>query len=154
MKYTNTKAKLLIALQPSQSVDTDKQYVELKAITELTNNYSTSKLDKTYYHNGGDQTSIITGRQISLNVTCDFDDSDDLHKYLRNLLFNQDFTKLNSQYMKLEIPKNSTQKDVITGKCCISFSNGIPNGSATDLQSLTFEIFPQDDPFTIKEENI
>lgn len=154
MKFTNTKAKLLIALLPNETVDTNRQYMELKAITELTNSYSTTKLDKTYYHNGGDQTSIITGRQISLNVTCDYDDSDDVHKYLRGLLFNQDFSKLNSQYIKLEIPEDGTNKNVITGKCCFSFGNGIPNGSPTDLQSLSFEIFPQDDPFTIKKEAI
>lgn len=152
MKYTNTTARLFIALNPEEAQDASRNYTELKDITELSNNISYTKADKTYYQNKGDQTSIITGRQISLNVTCDFDSDDEVHKYLRNLLFNQDFTKLNNQYIKIEIPIDSSTKNVVTGKCCFSFGSGIPNGAPTDIQQLSFEIHPMDSPFTITTE--
>lgn len=153
MKITNASTKLLIALQPEQTQDANRQYEELKDITELSNNFGLTKADKVYYHNGGDQTSIITGRQVSLAVTCDFDETNNVHVYLRRLLFNQDFTKLNNQYIKLEIPNIETnKKNVVKGKCCFSFNKGMPSGSPTDIQSLSFEIYPMDDAFTFAEE--
>lgn len=150
MKIVNANTSLKIALNPLENDLNNKNFRELnESATQITYNMSVSKQDMKYYSNGGETTSIITGRQQSLSISIDYDADDDLHKYLMNLCINQDFNKSNNQYIMLTPPNGIGKK--IHGKACFQFKNAVPNGDADQLIKLEFDIFPQDKAFTIED---
>ncbi|MHA3795761.1 phage tail tube protein [Mycoplasma sp. HF14] len=159
MLKTNNGNKLLIALYPTTSTTKDTaQYEELKFITELKLNYSSKKEDRNYFHNGGETTSIITGKSSSLSVSVDYDNTNELHQYLVHLLISEPY-KCNNQFIKLELngvnkaTASSSKNQAVTtlsGKAVIQFKNGIPSGNVDDLVKLQFDIIPQDDKWEYK----
>ncbi|WLP85286.1 phage tail tube protein [Mycoplasma seminis] len=151
---TNNGNKLHIALYPNETTTaTTAQFHELKYITELKLNYSSKKEDRNYFHNGGETTSIITGKTTTLSVSIDYDPNDELHQYLVYLLTSEP-NKCNNQFIKLEIDgvnkaTSATAKNIkvatLKGKATIQFKNGIPSGAVDELIKLQFDILPQDD---------
>lgn len=147
----NAKSSLYIALVPTGADDSAKNYQKICAATECLFNTTFNKVDKTYFCNGGDTTSIITGRTNSITVTIDIDSTNPSHRYLLDLLTSQDFSVLNSQYFKIEYPlfDGETTPAKAEGLSCIQFKNNIPSGAANEIVSLSFDIFPQDEPWTL-----
>ncbi|MCU9934775.1 hypothetical protein NWE61_06910 [Mycoplasmopsis felis] len=106
-----------------------------------------------YFHNLGESTSITTGVSKSLSVSIDFDNSDEAHKYLLNLLLG-DIYLTNSQFIKLDIrtiSKTTGKHITVSGKATINFKNHFPSGNADEIQKLEFDIFPQDNKWTTEE---
>lgn len=148
----NAKAKLYVALVPTGADDTAKNYQEICASTECLFNTTYNKVDKTYFCNGGDTTSVITGRTNSITVSIDVDRTLAAHNYLLSLIQNQDFSVLNNQYFKIVLPllDGETEAATASGKSCIQFKNNIPSGAANEVVTLSFDIFPQDEPWTLQ----
>lgn len=150
MKQINANVSLKIAKNPLAENLDDKEFLELnESATQITYNMSVSKQDLKYYSNGGETTSIITGRQQSLSISIDYDSEDPLHVYLMNLCLNKDFNSSNNQYIMLVPPGNIKKK--IYGKACFQFKTAAPNAEADQLIKLEFDIFPQDKAFIIEE---
>lgn len=148
----NAKAKLYVALNPTGADDDAKNYQEICASTECLFNTTFNKVDKTYFCNGGDTTSVITGRTNSITVSIDVDKTLQAHQYLIGLLQSQDFSVLNNQYFKIVQPllDGETSPATASGKSCIQFKNNIPSGAANEVATLSFDIFPQDEPWTLQ----
>lgn len=142
----NAKASIYIATVPEGETDDAKKFEKICLSTECLFNKSMNKVDKTYFCNGGETTSIITGSTSSLTVSIDFDITKKAHKYLYDLLTNQDFSVCNGQFIKIEYPlfSGQTTPATISGKACIQFKNDIPSGAANELIKISFDIFPQD----------
>ncbi|VEU66196.1 Uncharacterised protein [Mesomycoplasma conjunctivae] len=154
MLATNYVASLYIALAPEHN--SAKQFKPLVNIKELKNNFSTKKEDKNYFHNKGSTTSVVTGTTLSLSVSIDIDFSNDLHVYLLSLIKASDPLKLNNQLIKLVIQDTNTTNTnklstVISGKASFGMKNYLPSGNADEIIKLDFDIFPQDNSFTIEE---
>ncbi|WP_322902034.1 phage tail tube protein [Mycoplasmopsis felis] len=150
---TNAGNRLYIATVPLGSTDEEKKYKEITSITALKFNYSPKKEDRMYFHNLGESTSITTGVSKSLSVSLDFDNNNEAHKYLLNLLLG-DIHLTNSQYIKLDIrtiSKTIGKHLVVSGKATLNFKNHFPSGSADELQKLEFDIYPQDNKWTTEE---
>ncbi|WP_322911065.1 phage tail tube protein [Mycoplasmopsis felis] len=150
---TNAGNRLYIATVPLGSTDEEKKYKEITSITALKFNYSPKKEDRMYFHNLGESTSITTGVSKSLSVSIDFDNSDEAHKYLLNLLLG-DIYLTNSQFIKLDIrtiSKTTGKHITVSGKATINFKNHFPSGNADEIQKLEFDIFPQDNKWTTEE---
>lgn len=146
MKKTNSQmSKLLLALDPSQSQDDLRRYTPVCDSTSCSLNVEYKKTDSTYFCNGGETTSYITGRSTSLSVSIDYDSSSESHKYLRDLLMS-DFTQANNQFIKLQLQMNEDGStwDTLGGKACIQFKSMPPNGNADELGKIEFDIFPQE----------
>lgn len=146
MKKTNSQlSNLYIALQPQEMQDDNKQWTKICDSTSCQLNIDYKKTDSTYFCNGGETTSTIVGRTMSLTVSVDYDNSNDSHKYLRDLLLN-DFTKANDQMFRLEVQMNEdgTTWNTLSGKSCIQFKSMPPSGSADELAKIEFDVFPQD----------
>ena len=147
----NAKSNLYIALVPTGTDETTKKFTKICAATECLFNTTFNKVDKTYFCNSGDTTSIITGRTNSITVTIDIDTTNESHRYLLNLLTSQDFSVLNSQIFRIEYPlfDGEATPAKAEGLSCIQFKNNIPSGAANEIVSLSFDIFPQDEPWTL-----
>lgn len=158
MLSPNFVAQLWIALNPDS--EDDSQYKKLNFVSDLKTNFSVKKQDRNYFHNKGSTTSIITSTAFSLNVSIDYNPFDELHYYLFGLIGADPF-KLNNQKIKLIIPntnqtstKTSANSTVLTGKAAFSFKNYIPSGAPDEQIKFEFEIFPQDNSFTISHKNV
>lgn len=149
---TNINTKIFIATTPTGDTDENKNYKELKYITEFTPNLSSKKEDLTYLHNKGDTTSIITGRSFNFSVSLTLNNNDELHNYLVGLIL-KDVKNYNNQYLKAEVDAagEKGKKTRIKGKCAFEFKNFFPSGKPDELQTLQFDIHPQDDTFTVEE---
>lgn len=145
MKRTNAQlSKLLIAIDPTQADDQNRNYQQICDSTSITLNVSYNKQDSTYFCNNGETTSTITGRTQSLSVSIDFDNSKEAHKYLKTLLISDAFAG-NNQYVRLELQLDEDNSwTTLSGKSCIQFKSAPPSGSPTELVKIEFDIFPQD----------
>lgn len=143
----NAKAELFIATVPTADTDDARQFEKVCLSTECVFNKTMNKVDKTYFCNGGETTSIITGNTSSLTVSIDFDITKKAHKYLYDLLMSQDFNACNGQYIKIVYPlfEGQTTPAKVEGKACIQFKNDIPSGAANEIIKISFDIFPQDE---------
>ncbi|MBN0919432.1 phage tail tube protein [[Mycoplasma] gypis] len=159
MIKTNNGNKLYIATYPEPSTTPETaDYKLLNFVTDFKFNYSVKKEDRTYFHNNGLTTSLITGGSQSLSVSVDYDADDQLHQYLVYLLTN-DPTKSNNQFIKIEFNdeiKRTTSAVslnekglILKGKAVLLFKNSIPNGSANEIIKLQFDILPQDNKWDI-----
>lgn len=146
----NATSRLFIALVPDGADENAKQLSEICLSTECVFNKSMNKTDKTYFCNGGETTAIITGSTSSLTVSIDFDITKPAHKYLYSLMTSSDFTKCNGQYIKIQYPlfEGEATPASVEGLCCIQFKNDIPSGAPNELIKISFDIFPQDSPWT------
>lgn len=146
----NSKSKLFIAINPSGADDTEKNFQEICLSTEILANISPNKVDRQYFNNFGYTTSQITGLAESYSVTFDLDRSREGHEYLYQLMVDQDFSKVNNQFFKIEMPLNVGQltPDQISGLSCIEWKSGIPSGAANELISISFNLLPQTNIWT------
>lgn len=153
MFKSNNTSELWIATKP-QADELEKEYKQIKFITELKHNYNVKKEDRTYFHNKGKTTAITTGVSESLTVSIDYDDEQQAHKYLLKLLLG-DIENLNNQFIKVKLKNFSTgtkTADIeITGKTTINFKNHIPSGNADEIVKLQIDFIPQDDAWKISE---
>lgn len=148
MKKTNSAISVLkIALSPQETLITDKNFQRLCDATSCDLSTSYKKQDSNYYHNNGETTSTITGRSMSLSVSIDYDSSNDVHKYLKDLIIG-DFTRCNEQFIQLEIAFDELRTTIISGKTCFHFKSIPPSGAPDELIKIEFDIFPQDTSFT------
>ncbi|MCS4536747.1 hypothetical protein NXS15_01200 [Mycoplasma sp. CSL7475-4] len=153
MFKTNNHSTLSIATIPTGNSDSEKNYQAIKFITELKHNYSAKKEDRVYFHNKGHSTSITTGASQSLSVSFDYNDQEEAHKYLMNLLLG-DVTSANNQFIKLSLKNISRQSGhhvEISGKATINFKNHAPSGGADALLKFEIDIMPQDDAWVVED---
>mgnify|MGYP007127201988 CR=1 FL=1 len=144
---TNSQDRILIDITPENDTST---YRVLHNLTEFKFNLTHSKTDRKYFHNLGDTTSIITGRTKTITLTFDVDTNDDLHKYLLKLLTGS-ISALNNQKIKLQTfvhYEDNNQLIEISGKAAFDFKNFLPSGAVDELQTLSFDILPQDNAWT------
>ncbi|WGI36482.1 hypothetical protein [Mesomycoplasma lagogenitalium] len=133
-------------MNPNGSTEAEKNFQEIKFMTDLHNNTSHKIEKREYYHNKGETTSRVVGKEQSLSIEVDLTLSLPSHRYLFDL-FVSSADDLNNQYMRLElhaINREDNKYAIIMGKCMIKFNDGIPSGKPTEITKMKLDIAPQD----------
>lgn len=150
MKKTNsTQARLFLALKPNEIEEANQEWTEVRDLTAFTMTPANKVHDATYFHDGGETTSLIVGRKTTISCSCDYDNENPVHVYIRNLSYGKIGTS-NSQLMKIEclLDTNENLVSVTKGTCTLDIKTLAPTGVADELIKLDFDIHPQDRAFT------